>query len=179
MKGRTLTLLLLAATALAGCIKEGTPEGTELGAGDALPEFSIYMNDGSVLGTADLEGKVSLIMFFHTGCPDCREELPAVQQIYDTYGKDIVLCCISREEGAEEIASYWTSQGLTLPWSAQTDRQVYNLFASLGVPRIYISSGDGKIYSAYSDNPVATYGQLAADIEACLGRLNQEARDPS
>ena len=73
-------------------------------------------------------------------------------------------------------------QSLNLPLSAHGLSQARTLgrfFASLGVPRIYISSGDGKIYSTYSDNPVATYGQLAADIEACLGRLNQEARDPS
>lgn len=165
---RSLILFLLAAAAMVSCIRDKTPEGAELAAGDRLPDFSVTMSGGKSFSTAGLGGKVSLIMFFHTGCPDCRAELPVVQSIYEEYGQEIGICCISREEGAAEIEEYWQSAGLTLPWSAQEDRSIYSLFATYGVPRIYISDRNLTIYSVYDDDPLATRSQLAADIEACL-----------
>ena len=162
------TVLILAALMLAvsACIRDKIPEGAELGPGDRLPEFSVILDDGSVVSTGDLSGKVSVIVFFHTGCPDCQAELPVIQRIHDEFSPEAAVLCISREEDASDIAEYWADNGLTLPYSAQKDRTVYSLFARMGVPRVYVSSGDLVIHSVYDDSPVATYEDLAADILA-------------
>ena len=162
------TVLILAALMLAvsACIRDKIPEGAELGPGDRLPEFSVILDDGSVVSTGDLSGKVSVIVFFHTGCPDCQAELPVIQRIHDEFSTEAAVLCISREEDAADIAGYWAENGLTLPYSAQKDRTVYSLFARMGVPRVYVSSGDLVIHSVYDDSPVATYEDLAADILA-------------
>ena len=162
------TVLILAALMLAvsACIRDKIPEGAELGPGDRLPEFSVILDDGSVVSTGDLSGKVSVIVFFHTRCPDCQAELPVIQRIHDEFSPEAAVLCISREEDAADIAGYWAENGLTLPYSAQKDRTVYSLFARMGVPRVYVSSGDLVIHSVYDDSPVATYEDLAADILA-------------
>ena len=162
------TVLILAALMLAvsACIRDKIPEGAELGPGDRLPEFSVILDDGSVVSTGDLSGKVSVIVFFHTGCPDCQAELPVIQRIHDEFSPEAAVLCISREEDAADIAEYWAENGLTLPYSAQKDRTVYSLFASEGVPRVYVSSGGLIIHSIYDDSPVATYENLVSDIRA-------------
>ena len=162
------TVLILAALMLAvsACIRDKIPEGAELGPGDRLPEFSVLLDDGSVVSTGDLSGKVSVIVFFHTGCPDCQAELPVIQRIHDEFSPEAAVLCISREEDAADIAEYWAENGLTLPYSAQKDRTVYSLFASEGVPRVYVSSGGLIIHSIYDDSPVATYESLVSDIRA-------------
>ena len=134
----------VAALMAAACIRDRMPEGADLRPGDTLPSFRVTMNDGSKISSGNLRGKVSVIVFFHTGCPDCRQELPVIQRIYNLYGSsgDVTVCCISREESASGISAYWQENGLTMPYSAQEDRSVYSLFASTGVPRVYISSGD-------------------------------------
>lgn len=152
---------------LASCIREGRPGG-DIAPGDRLPDFVVEMNDGSLVSTASLEGSVSLIMFFNTGCPDCREELPAVQRIYDEFGSCVRIVCISREEGRAGIEAYWRENGLTLPYSAQEDREVYELFAGSGVPRVYVSSPDLVVRKVYDDDPIAGYDELAADIRGLL-----------
>lgn len=152
---------------LASCIREGRPGG-DIAPGDRLPDFVVEMNDGSLVSTASLEGSVSLIMFFNTGCPDCREELPAVQRIYDEFGSCVRIVCISREEGRAGIEAYWRENGLTLPYSAQEDREVYELFAGSGVPRVYVSSPDLVVRNVYDDDPIAGYDELAADIRGLL-----------
>lgn len=139
-KWMSLAVMILLMTS---CVKDEPEEAWSLAAGDKVPEFSIVMNDGSVVTTESLRGKTAVIIFFNTSCEDCREELAEMQSTYIgsmMSGSDIDFICISREEGAASVAAYWEKNGLTMPYSAQTDRTVYNLFASSGIPRIYYIS---------------------------------------
>lgn len=49
---------------LAGCIRDDAAYG-EAGivAGDTLPEFQVELDNGSMLATSDLQGKVSVLVF--------------------------------------------------------------------------------------------------------------------
>lgn len=150
------------------CIREEVPAGTDIvKPGDCLPDFSVILNDGSVVSRESLKGKVAVLVFFHTGCPDCEQELPVIQRLYEEYASspDVYICAISREEGEEEVASYWQAHALTIPYSAQDDRRVYALFSTSGVPKVYVCGPDGKVVSVYSDNPIATYSELREDVE--------------
>ena len=139
---------------LAACIRDNVAYGEAgIAPGDALPEFRVTLDDGSTLSTSSLRGKVSVLVFFHTGCPDCQQELPVVQALYERYRDDpsVGIYCISREESAEEIERYWEAHGLTLP--------------EQGIPRVYVSDADLIVHSVYSDNPIAGLSQLIEDIE--------------
>ncbi len=150
------------------CITE-EEKGASLGVGDRLPEFSVETSDGAVVSNVSLKGNVSVIMFFHTGCPDCQQALPVMQLAYDEYAPlGVGVICISREEGADEVASYWERFGYTLPYSAQSDRHIYSLFATSIVPRIYISDAEGVIRHVYTDDPVPTYDELSEKLSAML-----------
>ena len=102
-----------------------------------------------------------MIVFFHTGCPDCRKELPVLQKIYTDYGQRIRMVCISREESSAEIVRYWDENHLTLPYSAQENRTVYYQFAKSGIPRVYVIDKELVIRSVFTDNPLASYEDLA------------------
>ena len=137
---------------LFSCIKD-KPLGAELAVGDRIPDFVVTMNDGTEVSGEDLREGVSVIMFFTTGCPDCRQTLPEIQKLYDEYlPQGVHFALISREEGAETIGCFWEEQGLTMPYSAQRDRSVYELFAKTRVPRVYITEW-GTIKSIFTDIP--------------------------
>ena len=124
------------------------------------------MNDGTVVSDEGLAGSVSVVMFFHTSCPDCRQALPRMQQIYDEYAsKGVAFALISREDAEQDIEAYWNEQGLKMPYSAQNDRGVYNLFASSRIPRIYISDENGIVRYIFTDDPVASYDDLKSALE--------------
>ena len=153
---------------LSGCILEKiTDKEVKLGA--SLPEFEVTMNDGTVVNTESLKGNVSVVMFFHVLCTDCQQALPRVQRIYDEYaptGLNIVL--ISRECADEEVGAYWGDNRLDIPYSAQNDRTVYELFASSRIPRIYISDEKGTVRYIFTDDPVASYDDLKSAIESLI-----------
>lgn len=142
-------LLSLLSLSLCACsmMEEGddTPITNKVNVGDKLPTFAITMHDGSALTTADLLGKPSLIVFFSTTCGDCRRELPALNARYLQHGADTTFVAISREQADAEVAAYWQAEGLSIPFSAQADRTVYSLFATSGIPRIYISDANGVV----------------------------------
>lgn len=139
---------MMAIMASCSMIKDEVPDpiGEEkVRVGDRLPEFSVTMNDGRVVRSSDLKGKPSVIVFFATTCKDCQRELPLINERYRQYGKDTIFVAISREQTADEVLSYWTRNALTIPFSAQSDRSVYSLFATSGIPRIYTSDADGIV----------------------------------
>lgn len=138
-------------------------------AGSKLPDFNVLMNNGIVVTGQALRDATSLIMFFHTGCPDCRKALPSVQRMYDEYvSRGVAFTLISREEEDASIAIYWEEQGFDMPYSAQSDRKVYELFAHRRVPRIYISEPGGIVRYVFTDDPVPDVDALIEALEQVL-----------
>ena len=160
--------LLTAVLSLVSCIKE-KQTGADLSVGDMIPDFTVAVSDGTSLTGAQLRDGVSCIVFFTTICPDCRETLPHVQRLYDEYAdKGVRFAIISREDGYESVSTYWMEQGFAMPYSAQSDRTIYELFARSRVPRVYICR-DGVIKSIFTDQPAnPTYEVLRAVLDEML-----------
>ena len=148
------------ATILVSCIKDDVADSSSLiSEGDHLPKFTIIMNDGIFLSTGELAGAPSVIMLFTTKCPDCRRELPVMEQLH-RLRPELRIVCIAREENAYEIADYWRENGLTLSYSPQPDRKIYNLFATETVPRTYIADSHCIVTATFDDTSLPTLEQL-------------------
>lgn len=153
---------------LTGCIKEKRT-GADLKAGDTLPDFEVAMNDGTVVSDDILKSTVSVVMFFHTSCPDCQQVLTQMQKIYDEYAsKEVLFALISREEALEDIESFWKEKGLTMPYSAQIDRSVYEKFAQIKIPRVYINEKGGTIRYVFTDDPNPSYDNLKSALDDAI-----------
>lgn len=153
---------------LVACVTDDDPRNEGVSVGDPLPQFELTLNDGSCISTESLLGKVSVIVFFSTSCPDCQRELPSLETVYRYFegNEGVVVFAISREENAEKVASFWKDHNLTIPYSAQTDRVVYNLFATVGVPRIYISDPANIIVESFDDSNFPSSASLIDIIES-------------
>lgn len=123
---------------LTACLSEdeSDSEAGSLKAGDTVPAFTVVMNDGEPLSSAELRGEVAVILFFNTRCKDCQQELPVIQRIYEDYGSRIRLVGISREDGLASVTNYWQAFGLTFPFSPQEGRCVCALCSISHSPSI-------------------------------------------
>ena len=171
---KRVLIVLIAVVCFAGCINEKI-EGADLKVGDMIPGFSVVMNDGTEISDKSLLGNVSFIMFFHTTCPDCQATLPIVKEIYGIYAsKGVRFALISREQqeddkgSVEGVGTYWRRNNLTMPYSAQKDRKVYNKFADSRIPRVYICDKDGIIRYIFTDDPIPTYDDLMSSLESLI-----------
>lgn len=132
-----------------GCIAEKEEPEWSLHPGDAIPRFEVTTIEGETIGSSDSYTSELIIVFFNTTCPDCQKELPILQKQYEENIKlpeaeQSIYICISREEGVADVKRYWRENHLTIPVSAQTDRSIYSMFASVGIPRIFYAK-DGII----------------------------------
>lgn len=152
------------ALALTSCLYQ-EQQRSGIRVGDSLPVFAVTMDDGTTLHSSQLSGSPSLILFFHTGCSDCQRTIPAVQQAYERFGDQVRFVAVSRSQSAEEIRVWWDEHAVSLPFSAQNDQAVYQLFATSRIPRIYISNAQGVVVRCYDDNPCPTIENLTKDLE--------------
>lgn len=146
-----LTMLLMMTAVGCSIVDDDDEKVTErVRVGDCVPTFSVetVRADGSTgtFSTAALTGE-TVIVFFHTTCPDCQRDLPKLDSYYRQHKDEagFQMVAISRAEDAESVAAYWKENGLSMPYSAQTDRRVYELFASSLIPRVYYCSPQGIV----------------------------------
>ena len=136
--------------AIVGCSLNDDEEPTErIKVGDRVPSFALTVDDGEharTFSTARLTGE-TVIVFFNTTCGDCQRELPRLNDYYLQHRSDegFQMVAISREEGAESVAAYWDANHLQIPYFAQTDRRIYNLFATSIIPRVYFCTAEGVV----------------------------------
>lgn len=155
--GHFIFLKCLMLILFCGCsaIDEGDVE-ERVNVGDKVPLFTVDVIDNgerSTFSTADIDGE-TVIVFFNTSCEDCRRELPKLNDYYLRHRDEVGFCmvAISREEGEESVAAYWHDNSLQIPYSAQTDRKIYSLFASSVIPRVYYCSPQGIVTKVFIEN---------------------------
>ena len=165
MKYRVLHVLLLLPLLLS-CIGEGVENQSLLGPGDMVPGFELAMEDGTRVTSAALSAGCFVLVFFNTSCSDCRKTLPQVQLAMEKWPQ-VRFIAVSREQDAASVRSYWDKEGLSIPFAPCEDRKVYSLFASSGIPRVYVCSRGGRIEAAWDDAPCPTFD----DIDEALARI--------
>ena len=146
-------LLCLAWVGCSSIIDEEDQVVERVKVGESVPSFTVETviptEEGNVSGTFStgrLTGE-TVIVFFHTGCSDCQRDLPLLNEYYVQHKGDdgFQMVAISRAEGAESVADFWSANNLQIPYSAQEDRRIYELFATSIIPRIYFVSRAGIV----------------------------------
>src|SRR5438874_1268118 len=67
--------------------------------GGQAPDFTLQSVGGGPIRLADLKGKPVFINFWATWCEPCREEMPAMQAVYEQYrDRGLIILAIDMEE---------------------------------------------------------------------------------
>ena len=170
MKKFYISLLAAGLFVTQGCINDEPQKGAALGVGDPLPPFSVAMSNGENFSTQSFIGKIGVIVFFNTGCKDCRQELPEIEKLWQEYkdNESVLIIPIAREESEREIKNYWEANDFKMPFSPQENREVYSLFATSIIPRIFISNHQGIIVFSSDDTDMPSYSTLSSITQSIL-----------
>lgn len=151
--------IMLACLVLWGCgsIHEEDDVVERIVVGSRVPIFSVNVVDYEGLTTSFSTNRLygeTVIVFFSTQCKDCQRELPELNDYYLKHKDDdgFQMVAISRAEGEQSVADFWSANNLQIPYSAQEDRKIYDLFASSVIPRVYFVSSSGIITKVLIEN---------------------------
>ncbi|MBQ5710208.1 MAG: TlpA family protein disulfide reductase [Alistipes sp.] len=128
--------------------EEDDVEATTLvNVGDVAPDFTVTMLDGRVIKLSELRGNVVMVCFWATWCPPCRQELAHLQEgVIDEFaGEKFVVLPISRGEERKVVEKFITDNGYKFGVGLDSDRAIYDLYASNYIPRTFIVDKQGKV----------------------------------
>ena len=133
--------------------------------GDAYRDFTVTLTDGSTFTLSDHEGKVILLNFWATWCGPCVGEMPAFEQLQETYGEDLVLLAVNSGEDEGTVKAFLEENGYTFPVALDPRYEVALLYPSDSIPYTVIIGADGKVAAiqlgaADADTMYAHYCEL-------------------
>ncbi len=150
MKHWLLIGLLAASTAIAA--SDETPAVNFFTA----PSATFTQPGGGSLKTDSLKGRPTVVNFWATWCPPCREELPLLVKVHARYAKKykdkIGFIGLAVEDNAEFVGEYARAYGLEYPIAAGRE-QAIALMQSLGntqagMPYTVVLDGEGRVVYA-------------------------------
>jgi cytochrome c biogenesis protein CcmG, thiol:disulfide interchange protein DsbE len=120
--------LLLAAAIIAGAVialhGRGSQPATSLGAldrkspvsGQPAPDFSLGYLDGGSVRLSGLRGQVVLVNFWATWCIPCRQEMPAIAQVYaEQRGQGFTVLEVNEQETPADVETFVAQIAPTTP----------------------------------------------------------------
>src|SRR6266849_3650016 len=131
----------LALLAAAAC---GTQPVARLGS--PAPDFKLQDVDGESISLADLKGKPVLINFWATWCQPCREEMPAMQELYDQYrDRGLVILAIDMEEDSRQVRRWVDQGGYSFTFLLDSEGEQVKRYNVTAAPTSYFVGPDGVI----------------------------------
>lgn len=116
-------------------------------------DLQFTATDGTKIDLRDFRGKVVLVDFWASWCPDCIRELPTVQKVYDKYkDQDLVLIGISLDKDAKALANFVAKK--SLPWPQYFDGKGWdNEFAVKygvrSIPEMWLVDRQGALVTTF------------------------------
>jgi len=129
----------------------------------APENFSLRDLDGQTHRLSDYAGKVILLSFWATWCPECIFEMPSLQALSKALpDSEFVLLAINVGEDQKRVRSFAQKHNLTFPILLDQDLQTYRKWPVLGVPTSFVINQHGKIvYSVVGPLDWSNQGTVA------------------
>lgn len=120
------------------------PEVAEVG--KPAPDFTLVDRDGRAWTLSDLAGQVVFVNFWATWCPPCREEMPAMQRLYEMLPADkFKMLAILNKDKPILADAFAKRGGITMPILDDQDNRVGSKYGLTGLPETFIVDKEGVI----------------------------------
>jgi len=143
------------------------PDGGETGAapGDLAPNFTLAASDGGAVTLSDhvgQSGQPVVVNFLATWCPNCMEEMDALQAVH---ASGVTVIGVNLRESAGTVAKLITDTGATFPIGLDETGKVTRAYKVVNLPGTAVLRGDGTI-STVIRGPITEESLLAAVSDA-------------
>jgi peroxiredoxin len=112
-----------------------------------VPDFSLVDLNGKKVGLKQFKGKIIFLNFWATWCGPCKEEMPALEVLYQQFKqKNLVLMTISVDyEGLKPVQEFINKNHYTFPVLLDPKCETLDLFEVKGIPTTFIIDKKGRM----------------------------------
>ena len=109
------------------------------------PDFSGLTADNRTVSLASLQGKVLLLNFWASWCPECRPEMPMFERLHREFSaQGLAVVGINAREGTLSIREYAKELGLTFPLILDPSGKINSAYGVIGLPTTFLIGRDGR-----------------------------------
>ena len=128
------------------------------------PEIALGTLEGKKISLKDFRGKVVLLNFWASWCVPCREEMPAMEKLYQEYKeKNFVILAVAVKDSKQDTLNFVKELKLTYPIALDPEAKVGQEYGAWGLPVTYLIGPKGEAL-ARGWGPADWYGSAARKL---------------
>ena len=128
------------------------------------PEINLSTPEGRKISLKDFRGKLVLLNFWASWCVPCREEMPAMEMLYQEYrDKNFVILAVAVKDRKQDTVDFVKELKLSYPIALDPDAKIGQEYGAWGLPVSYIIGPKGEAL-ARGWGPAEWYGQAARKL---------------
>ena len=110
-------------------------------------DFNVATLEGGKLRLADLKGKVVFLNLWATWCPPCKEEMPAMERLWQRYkDQGLVVIALSMDaSGATAVKSFIEGAKFTYRVGLDPKMEIAQLYGARSLPSTFIIDRNGAL----------------------------------
>ena len=145
---------LLFAAGCTGTTSDAASASTGAGSGTSsktpriAPECELEDIAGGSVALSDTAGQVRLVDFWATWCAPCREEVPMLNELHETYASEGLRILAISDENAGTIREFVEEYDVAYQ-NLVGSPEIFEEYGALGLPTAFLIDGDGKIVDLY------------------------------
>ena len=138
-------------------------------------DIRFLATDGSTVDTQALHGKIVLVDFWASWCPDCIREMPSVRQAYQKYrDKGFFIIGISLDTDEQALANFVVKK--LIPWPQCCDGKGWESelalrFGVRAIPEMWLINEEGTLVS--TEVPIEQLDQKIGELLGPAGKLSR------
>jgi peroxiredoxin len=110
------------------------------------PGFTLPNLDGQQVSLQQYRGKVVFLNFWATWCIPCREEMPAMEQLHQTFQQQgLAILAVDRKESPDKVKAFFDQYRLSYSALLDESGSVFRDYQVMGLPTTYLIGRDGML----------------------------------
>jgi peroxiredoxin len=130
--------------------------------GSVAPDFSLQSSSDTTIRLSSLRGKIVMVNFWASWCGPCKDEMPAIQNVFSKYSENLIILGVNDEDTISTIRDFAKQFELTFPLLIDSTGSVSAQYKIRAYPSTIFVDRDGFIFY------IAVGSMAQSDIEDIL-----------
>jgi cytochrome c biogenesis protein CcmG/thiol:disulfide interchange protein DsbE len=145
--------------------------------GRPTTDFTLPNLEGKQVSLRQYLGKMVFLNFWATWCIPCREEMPAMEQLHQTFhSQGLVILAVNLKERPEQVKAFFDQHRLSFAALLDTSGSVFRDYQVMGLPTTYLISREGTLLARGVGGRDWTRAEGKQLIKALLTGASAEAK---